>query len=133
MSFATVRRDIEKRFDTNWATTVVKWDNVDFTPPKGNYWVDFSIRDGATNRKNIGAQGTFRHFGFISAQIYAPKGTGTQTIREHADSIASIFRDVKFNGITCQEAEVVNVGEQGPYYQMNLIVPFYWDGTYTAT
>lgn len=135
MSFATARRDIEKRMDANWATTVIAWDNVDFQPPRDDYWVRFSIAENNTDRKNIGATGTFRHFGMIFIQIYAPKNQGTNVVRGHADSIASIFRDARFNGIVCQEAEVTNVGlvDSHPYYQVNLSIPFYWDGVYTAS
>jgi len=142
MSFATARRDIEKRFDANWASTLIAWDNVNFVPPKDDHWVRFSIRDGSVQRKNIGAAGTFRHFGIIFVQLYAPKDTGTQVLRGYADDVAGIFRDARFNGVVCQEAELTNIGvtkasalSSGslPYYQINISIPFYWDGTYTFT
>jgi len=132
MSFETVRRDITTRFATNWATTGIAWQNQKFTPPDGTAWVRFSVLEGDTGRINIGNPGHHRHVGMITVQIFVPHGTGTKTAREYAATIATIFRDQQFNGITCREASLAQVGEVENWYQMNLTIPFYWDGAYSV-
>ncbi len=133
MSFATARRDIEKRMQDNFATLPVSYDNVNFTPPSsGNSsgWVAFHILEEDSNRINIGLSGTHRMIGSIIAAIYVPLNTGTNSIRGYADDIAAIFRDKQFSGITCREAKVTNQGEIKEWYQLDVLIPFYWDGTY---
>ena len=135
MSLATARRDIEKRLDANWATTVIAWDNVNFIPPDaaaGNSWIRLSILDGEAIRMNLGNPGIHRQTGLITIEIFAPLSEGTDTVRGYADTIASIFRDKQFNGITCREASPENLGENNGWYQMNINIPFFWDGTYTV-
>lgn len=132
MSNATARRDIENRFNDNWATTKIAWDNVHFVPPSGEAWVAFHVFEDASNRVNIGMPGIHRTSGTIVVNVMVPENTGTNTARGYADTIAAIFRDAVFNGITCREATVTNAGVNEGWYQINVTIPFQWDGSYTA-
>ena len=131
MSFATARRDIEKRLSDNWATTKIGHDNVDFTPPNDDYWVKLRIFEDTANRMNIGTPGVHRVSGTIVVEINGPLNQGTQIIRGYADTIAAIFRDAQFNGITCREAVPANVGEVNGWYRYNVSIAFYYDGRYS--
>lgn len=131
MSFATARRDIEGRFMDNWATTRIKYDNINFKPPRGDeYWVQCKIFEDNTNRINIGTPGIHRVSGTIIIELYAPLNDGTQTIRSYADDVAAIFRDAQFNGVQCREAVPTNIGESDGWYQYMVSVPFFYDGVY---
>lgn len=132
MSFATARRDIEKRLDSNWALTQIAYDNVPFTPPKDQSWVSLRIFEDDVRRVNIGNPGVHRVSGTISISLYAPENTGTKEIRENADLLADIFRDKQFNGITCREASLSTGILKDGWYMMILSIPFYWDGVYSA-
>lgn len=130
MSFETTRRDIEKRLSDNWATTPIAFDNVDFKPENGSRWIRLRLLDGDVIRINIGEPGLFRHTGLISIELFGPTGEGSKTLRGYADTLASLFRDTNFNGITTREASITNVGESGGWYQINLTVPYYVDAVY---
>jgi len=133
MSFATARRDIELRLRDNWATTTIAYDNVAFETPAGDTaWVAVRVFEDTSARITIGNPGVHRQSGLIAIYIYVPQNTGTQVARGYADDIAAIFRDKQFNGITCREASVTNVGDFEQWYQVNVTIPFYWDGTYTT-
>lgn len=130
MSFSTARRDIEKRLDANWATTPVAFENVKFNPPNDSPWVKLRIFENSVNRINIGSPGFHRAQGTIIVEIYTLLGTGSNTGRSYADTIAAIFRDAQFNGITCREASVEIAGEINGWWQTNVSIPFFWDGVY---
>jgi len=132
MSFATARRDIEKRMFDNWATTRIAVDNIDFEPPNNEAWVRLQIFENESQRMTIGNPGIHRTIGLIAISIFVPEGTGTQVARTYADTIAAIFRDVQFNGITCRESTVTNAGNYESWYQVNVTTEFYWDGTYAT-
>ena len=133
MSFATARRDIEGRLTANWATTSIAYDNVPFkTPSDSTSWVRLRIFEENVTRLNIGNPGTHRVSGLIVVEIFVPQGRGTQTVRGYADTIAAVFRDQQFSGITCREATPRSVGEYEGWWQYNVSVPFYWDGVYSV-
>lgn len=138
MGLATARRDIEKRLQDNWALTPIAFDNTVFTPRDGEPWVRLRIFEENVNRINIGSPGYHRLVGLLVVSIFVPVGTGTHTVRGYADTIASIFRDVQFNGITCREAvprtvgEVTLAGKETGWYQYDVSVRYQWDGVYSA-
>lgn len=132
MSYATVERDIEKRLITNWATTVIDInENVEFNPPAdGSDWIKLRIVDETTDRVNIGNPGVHRAQGRIELEIYTGVNTGTRTGKTYAATLASLFRDAQFNGITCREASVNTIGERDGRWITLVSVPFFWDGRY---
>jgi len=132
MSFATARRDIEKRLADNWATTPIAYDNVAFDPPKDLPWVAIRIFEEPTERITIGSRGVHRVRGLVVVYMYTPKETGTATIRGYGDDIAAIYRDQQFSGITFESASIANVGDFEQWYQVNVAIPFYWDGVHTV-
>lgn len=135
MSFSTARRDIESRFQNNWIATRVAYDNIDFeTPDRKNkeYWVRLRVFEDTANRINIGNPGVHRVSGSIVVELYAPLNTGTNLLRQYADTASSIFRDQVFNGVQCREAIPTNVGELDGWYVYNVTVPFFYDGRYTT-
>lgn len=134
MSFATVTRDIEARIVANWATTVIDInDNADFTPPGHDTpYVKLRIMNEDTQRKNIGNPGLHRTPGMIAVYVFTPLNTGTRLGQEYAETIGAIFRDLQFNGITCREASVKDVGEYEGRWQTNVLIPFYWDAYHSA-
>lgn len=133
MSFATTRRDIEQRFVDNWATTIISFDNVPFNKPENDTeWVYFRIFENPSQRITLSRRSVHRATGLIAVQIYVAKNTGTQLARSYADTIAAIFRDQQFNGVTCQEASVTNVGDFENWYQVNVTIPYYVDAVYSV-
>ena len=138
MSLATARRDIESRIAANWATTPVVFDNAPYSPQAGQTWVRVQIFEEDVQRINIGNPGYHRVTGLIIMSIYVPIETGTQTARTYADTLAALFRDVQFNGITCREAVPATIGEitakgsETGWFQYDISVRFYWDGVYSV-
>lgn len=147
MSLATARRDIEKRIQSNWATTPVVFDNQPYAPRAGQAWVRVQIFEEDVNRINIGNPGYHRVVGIIILSIYVPVNTGTQTARQYADTLATLFRDVEFSGIICREAVPSTIGEiilpaggitggaipkESGWYQYDIRVRFQWDGVYSV-
>lgn len=134
MSFATARRDIEGRLKSNWATTPIAFDNIPYKPRDGVSWIRCQIFEDDVRRLNIGGPGHHRVIGLIVLSIYVPVNSGTQTAREYGDSLAEIFRDQQFNGITCREAVPATIGEvsvkgmESGWYQYDINVRFQWVG-----
>jgi len=101
MNFNAERQAIEARFSANYTSTLIKYDNLEFSPPANTSWVAISILNGANNLASIGTTGNSsrltRFNGIIQVDIYTPEGTGTKTSRDLADVISAIFNQVQFS------------------------------------
>jgi len=133
MSYSTVVRDIEQRLVDNWATTRIDINpNAPFKTSDGEEFVKLRVYNESSSRKTIGATGVHRQNGTIIIQIYTNLAEGTRKGIGYGDTLAALFRDQQFNGITCREALVEDIGEFEGRWQTNLVIPFYWDGTYSV-
>jgi len=133
MSFETIRRDIYKRLQDNWATTEIAFPNIPFADPsQDDTWIAIKLFEDNVNRINIGEPALHRHNGTIGLEINVPKNTGTKTGRGHADTLATLFREAQFNGITCREPNITEIGDVEGWYRLTVAIPFYWDGSYVT-
>ena len=124
MSFEALRDSIEARFDTNWATTPVAYENVDFTPPDGP-WVRLTIIIGQGQTAGIdGTNPTVRDTGLISIQLFVPAGTGTKLADGYIDSLVAIYEHTRFDGILAYTASPVPLGVTDGWHQTNITIPF---------
>jgi len=130
MSFDTIRRDIENRVADNWMVTPVAYENAPFEEPQSEPWIRVRIFDDVTRRITIGNPATYRHAGLLVLEIFTPKNSGTGTARTYAGTLATLFRDVQFSGLTFREPSLSNGGEENGWFKMNLSTPFFWDGQY---
>ena len=90
-----------------------------------------TIFEERTDRITVNTPATHRVTGTISIDINTPISIGSSAARVYAADLAVIFRDSQFNGITCREASLTNVGDVDGWFRMTLNIPFYWDGIYS--
>lgn len=125
MSFDAERVNIEGRFNTNWTTTTIAFDNVPFDMPNDTPWVRCNILNGNTVYRAI--NGLKRHTGVINIQIFVPVNTGTNTAREYSDTIATIFDGQTFNDVVCDVASIQTIGTDKKFHQVNVNIPYWRD------
>ena len=125
MSFASERTSIESRLSTNWTTTTIDYQNVDFNTPNNSSWIRLSILNGQSDYRAIDSKK--RHLGLISIQAFAPVNTGTASIRGYADSLAAIFDNQSFDDVVCGVASIASVGSSDVWYQVNITIPYWRD------
>jgi len=100
VSFEDERHAIEKRFEANYSSTDVKYENVPFTQPDNGSWVALVILSGDGQNGSIGtgmSSRLERFSGIIQVDIYTVEDGGTKSARDLADIIAAIFDNVQFN------------------------------------
>lgn len=128
MTFEAENTAIESRFYDNWgSTTDIKYDNVDFTPPANEAFVELQIHNGDATAVSTGSSVLYRSPGIISVNIYLPLNAGTKTAKGYTDTIAAIFRGQQFSGITCRAASVTRIGELDGKFVYNISIPFFRD------
>jgi len=130
MSYEAESIAIESRFATAFTGCPVKYANVDYTPTKREIFAELHVIVADSMRASIGDTNLHRNVGIISVNIYVPLHTGTAEGKALADTAAAVFRSQSFNGITCRSPKVVEVGEVGEWYVINMSVPYYRDESF---
>ena len=129
MNYDTAIKTIRAFFATAWGnTTPVAYDDVSFTPPPQTY-VRFNISHFDGFQASIGSPTNNRHrrVGLINAQVFQPQGQASKDARLKADLIVSAFLGKDVSGITFYDVQAKEIGNDGSYYQINVLIYFRYD------
>ena len=121
--------------DAGWvdggaARTPISWPNRAFDPPADGPWIRVQISPASAFRLTIGGQKNItRHTGILAIQIFDKVGKGDFTVRNLADEVAKLFRDVVTDGGTDEQMRffspsMFDMGVDGSWYQMNCNIPY---------
>lgn len=115
VGFKEAAAAIVSRFDANWSTTEKVYDADDYKPAAGTNWVALQVNfQDALQTSLNGNNPKHRLIGVIEIYICTPSNQGIGQGLEYADSIAAIFRNKQFDGITCH-SPTVDQGRQVKY------------------
>lgn len=137
MSFDAERKIIEGQFNSGWQSSApVKYENVEFSEPVNQPWAALFINPGEGFQASLNPNPTHRIPGVIVVQIFTPKDKGTAQAKKLADKAAGIFRRQVFTDptagkIVCKTPTLRPAGEVQGWYQLNVIIPYYRDVTYS--
>lgn len=116
MSHATLNQLVESRLASQWgATTPIRYENVEFTQPSSGSWISVAVKESDSRKITLGSGAQVeRTIGTIFVEIFTPVGGGSGVARGYADTIKTIFRDYRVQGLHVYRGEFVPVGEK--YY-----------------
>ncbi len=113
---------IEKRMQDNWVTTPVDYDNDSYQAVEDTEYVRLQIEWATSVGISIG--GLDRGTGLIYLSIFVPIKGGTRAATVLADSLKTLFKRYTSTPVRCGVPYLQRVGEDGPWYQLNVLVPF---------
>ena len=128
-TYAGVQLEIETRRETLWVDdgVEVRYENEARKLPTGDH-IQFFVRSGLSRETGFsGGKILYRRPGWIVAQCFVQAKKATQICRTIADAVIDIFEGQQFSGITFRESEVVEVGSNEGFYQINAKVFFDFD------
>lgn len=123
--------ELRTRYKNN-ISVPTEYPNETFTKPNpATIWARFNTLDGEERIMDIGSPVKYyRTSSQLIIQLFAPLNQGAITVLQTADNIASIFRNWKGTILTCREATVRKIGNDGNgWYQVNVIVSYKVDTT----
>lgn len=125
MSFEALTRVIETRFNSNYTSTPVAYENVPFTPPKGLPWVRLTVINGESVTQGItGSTPLVRDTGLIAITVFVPENSGTQAAKALVDVAKTVYEHTPFSGIVALTASVAPAGNFDGWHQTNITIPF---------
>ncbi len=130
--------DIYDRLKTVWdasgdsAGVALVYQNVGLAdgvapPDKGTVaWARASVQTGLSRQTAFG-HGTRRYenSGLLSVQIFTPVGVGLTQAKKLSEVVLAAFRGHRTpNGVIFRDMDLVDVGADGRWYQLNVLVAF---------
>jgi hypothetical protein len=130
---------IARRFTSEWANeTRLVVDDMDFEtddtdgPSDPESWARLTILWAEAAIAGVGGSSIRqRDGGDLVVEIHTPGGNGPGRALHLADIAARIFRGIQYDGLRFQAPRLVNVGERGSWYRMNVVCPFEYDAVHT--
>ena len=121
--FEADRVSIESHLNTNYSSTVVDWDNVEFDQLQYSEYLSCFIRPGKANLTSVGgAQRNYARQGQLVLMIFTKLGQGSKRSNEIADTLVSIFQGKQIDDVLFKSFELTNVGQDQERYRQNM----YW-------
>lgn len=110
---------------SGFAASDVKWLNAPFTKPDGKAW----LRESTTllNTEQDPCKWK-RDEMFYTVDCFFPVGTGINSMYDTAKAIRVLFENQAFNDVKCLNVEIEDLGEDLPWYQLQINVNFYYEG-----
>lgn len=113
-----------------WTETPIRWENEDFEPPFDG-WIAMEMTGTLYAQASIGAdvqaENSWDEEGVLWLHCFAPKGTGTSTLRRWAKSLADIFRGARLlnDEVEFMDAQI-GMGEpgddEGSTYRISVVI-----------
>ena len=134
VTLQSARQAIADRFLAIWdpSDAVVALENEAFVPPvDGSPWVRLSVRHHVAQQWTLGATGSrdFRRYGSIFVQCFSPRDRGTDAGDELASKVQTIFEGAVFDDVRCYATSIVEIGNDGKWWQVNAVTEFQYDET----
>lgn len=135
-SLGTARETIYETFAAAWGTTTpIAFDNEAFNPPTdGSSWVRVVVRHDSSNLEAIGGRGfggmnLYQRTGRLVIQVFVREDKGTEEADSLAQAARAIFEGTTLssNAIRFNNGIVREVGQDSPWFQVNLEVAFQYD------
>jgi hypothetical protein len=116
-------------WNTASANAPLAFDNKSFDRPyTPALWGRLHIIHYQGSRASLGPNARFRNPGRIFIQVFAPVGTGMNSLNQVSTALKEAFEDAGSVGnIWFRDAGAREVGTDGDYYQVNVEVDFTYD------
>lgn len=134
--FDKERETLETFFKTGWKTAQpnipVQYENAPFQEPADGRFVRFTILNGESARRALGANALRRHPGVIMVQVFTPGEQGTKPGRALADSVVAVLQEKVIQSgtdwIETLDASLASLGKvENGRHQFSVTVPFQRD------
>lgn len=121
---------VQARLVANWTNTVIIDYDTTASPPDLDAFLvtQFPV----VNAEKPVLQRYFREVGGIRFVLNVRRGIGQSQGLAWADELATLFRDVKFNGVQCWQPSspiVDDNNEEGDWISYAIVVPYWFEFT----
>lgn len=112
---------------TGYTSATVKLPNRTFNQPNNDKWLRATvISQTATNTQ---AGGFWMRFeGQFVVDIFYPVGNDTIAQLQDAETIQTLYQNLRIDGVNCQSAMIDEIGQEDSWYHVQINIDFYYEG-----
>lgn len=99
-------------------------------PTSETVWSRATIRHATGNQSSLAGEVGTRRFtdtGALIVQVFAPVGDGSTECYRAATLVRDAYRDAKHPNVWFREQRIQEVGGDGAFFQINVLVTFSYD------
>lgn len=117
---------VRARMAANFAGTTTFYPNEALRPPADmSPFVVVEFPVGSASRFSLAREGTHIENGAVRFVVHVPIGAGMDAALTMADSIAAVFRSVKFSEVEVfAPSPPIPIGDDGGWYKCSFSVPY---------
>lgn len=137
LTIEQARDAILSRFKTVWdadaesAGLPIVWSDAKGDPPETGHWARVTVRHVTAGQATLsGETGNrrFRREGIVTAQVFTQFGTGAAKSDRLAKVVMGAFEGYAApGGVWFRNVRLVEVGQSGNFYQVNVLADFEYD------
>ncbi len=127
MSLDTVREVVEKRFNDNWTSTPIQWENVHFEPQDGQAFIAPVIVPTSGDQVSLGTVALNRWDGFVDVSIFVPRGIGAKLANDLSNEVIKLFYHYTDSGVSFFTGYSKPTGATEIWFRVNVTVPYQFD------
>lgn len=134
-----IRKTVQAEFDAELPDVTLFHDNQKVDPPAladlvvagdglKHCWSRLFVLWGESVQAEIISNPRYRSSGAVVVQVFSPAGRGSGNAMTIADTVVSLLRRVRLDGMTFRAPSPVRIGaEMDGWYQVNVNAPMYFD------
>lgn len=140
---ASARDEITLHFTTKWNAgippiPILLYDDKHRDLPTDDHYARLLIRHNLGRQSTIGARKSqggdgirYRHFGIITVQVFTISGDGLTKADDLVELALDAFESEKtgLDRVEFRNARINEIGQDGPWFQTNVIAEFNYDRT----
>jgi len=122
---------IQKLLDnlpSGYTAASVKLPNRSFNTPSNTKWLRTTVLNQDVNNVQAGG-GWKRYDGLFVIDLFYPVGNDVIAQLTEAEAIVVFFENLSFDQVNCYEALITDEGKSGSWYQVQISIDFYYEGT----
>lgn len=125
MSFAAAKIAIETYINSNYSSTPISWDNVDFSlPSTEGEFIRVTLLPAEKPREIFGSTTPYNDTYLLNIGIFSRSGSGAGDAYEIADTLSALLTEKTISGYTTEVAQVQQIGDDGNFFHLALTVFF---------
>lgn len=125
MSDVAVKNIIEKRLGDNWVLSQISWENMKYSPKRGESFVEANVIETDSFKSSFDCM---TRIYTVTIKIFVPRNSGVELISSYADQLKTLFEGYKEGFFHCIKGRSENPGAKGNWYRRHVILKCKYKG-----
>jgi hypothetical protein len=124
-----IRQKSEANLHSNWTTTPVAFDGIEFDSTAQDRWIRHTLLTGDSFQNALPS--CVRHTGIVSIEVFTEQNAGTKPAYDLADAANALYQLKNIGGIHFRQGSVNRVGHVDDFYKLTVFIPYQYDEVIT--